>query len=311
MKSAWLFPGQGSHAVGMLDAWAEHAPVVRETLAEADETLGFAMGALIAGGPAETLEDTYNQQPALVVAGVAIARGLRAGGLVAEPSFTAGHSVGEFAALVVAGALEFPAALRLVRERARLMREAGIARPGGMAAILGLEPETVAEECAGREGVQVANDNAPGQIVISGTKEVVDAASAALRERGAKRVIPVRITVAAHSELMAPAAAAFEHVLDGVEVHDPLLPVLGNVEARPLRDAAAVRDELRRQLVSGVQWTSSMMRMLDEGVDTFAEVGPGRVLGGLAKRAARARQARVDIQSWAQPPAKSEGGTDG
>jgi [acyl-carrier-protein] S-malonyltransferase len=311
MSSAWLFPGQGSHSVAMLDAWAAVSPIVRATLAEADVALAFPMSQLIAEGPGERLHDTYNQQPALVVAGVAIARALREKGLASEPAFVAGHSVGEFAALIVAGALSFEDGLRLVRERARLMAEAGEAQPGGMAAILGLDTAAVQAVCDSTEGVQVANDNAPGQVVISGTREAVDDAAQALREVGAKRVIPVRITVAAHSELMRPAAEAFEKVLAEVAIADPRIPVVGNVEAEPMTTREAVLDELRRQLTSGVRWTGTIERMLEEGVTTFAEVGPGRVLGGLVKRVARAHEEKVDILSWAEPPTTAQGGSDG
>jgi [acyl-carrier-protein] S-malonyltransferase len=311
MSSAWLFPGQGSHSVAMLDAWAAVSPVVRVTLAEADDALAFPMSKLIADGPGETLNDTYNQQPALVVAGVAIARALREGDLASEPAFVAGHSVGEFAALIVAGALSFEDGLRLVRERARLMAESGVAQPGGMAAILGLDTAAVQSVCDATDGVQVANDNAPGQVVISGTRAAVEQASQALRDAGAKRVIPVRITVAAHSDLMAPAAEAFEKVLTEVSFSDPRIPVVGNVEAEPMTTREAVVDELRRQLTSGVRWTGTIERMLEEGVATFAEVGPGRVLGGLVKRVARAHGAQVDILSWAEPPTTAQGGNHG
>ncbi len=301
MSVAWLFPGQGSHSVGMLDAWTAASSIVGETLAEADEVLGFPISDLIAGGPQEQLHDTYNQQPALVVAGVAIARAAQADGRLEAADYVAGHSVGEFAALIAAGALSFADGLSLVRERARLMADAGRTQPGGMAAILGLERSHVEEVVRGFDSVQVANDNAPGQIVISGTQDGVTAASAALTEAGARRVIPVRITVAAHSALMAPAAAQFEQAIESVVVHTPRIPVLSNVEAQPLRDVEAVLDEMRRQLTHGVQWTASMRRLLHEGVETFVEVGPGSVLSGLIKRTARADGATIRIRSLATP----------
>lgn len=302
MASAWLFPGQGSHHVGMGQAWAARSAPARAALDQATDVLGYDLADLMANGPAEALEETSNQQPALLAASIATLRAVA--GDLETPAFVAGHSVGEYAALVAAGALDYPDALSLVQARARLMREAGTRHPGGMAAILGLDDAVVEAVCATVDAVQVGNYNAPGQVVISGTVAGVAAAGALLSQAGAKRIIPVRITVAAHSDLMAEAAAQFNARVEAVNVTDARIPVMANVSARPLSAAEDLRAEMRDQLTHAVRWTESVEAMLRAGVDTFYEVGPGTVLGGLVKRVARGfPDVAVVVHALGEPPA--------
>lgn len=286
MPAAWLFPGQGSQSVGMAAAWARASTCAADALAEAAEVLGFDLPRLIFEGPAADLDDTYNQQPALLAASVAILRA--AFDRLPEPVFVAGHSLGEYAALVAAGSLAYPDALRLVRERGRLMRQAGRERPGGMAAILGLDDATVERVCRALPEVQVANYNAPGQVVISGSNEGVGAAVEALRAAGARRVMPLPITIAAHSALMAPAAGRFAAALRAAPIGPATVPVLANLSAQPIQSVEAIRAELEGQLTGSVRWTASIQAMRAAGVDQFFEIGPGRVLSGLVKRIGQA-----------------------
>jgi len=305
MATAWLFPGQGSYAVGMGQAWAALSNGARDVFAQSADVLGFDLPRIIADGPAEVLAATDNQQPALLVTSIAILEAAAERRDLPEPDYVAGHSVGEYAALVAARALGFGDALRLVRARAELMRAAGDESPGGMAAVLGLEDALVEDVCRPITGVQVANYNAPGQVVVSGTKSGVGAAVAALESAGARRVIPVRITVAAHSQLMAPAAASLARLVDATSIQDAEVPVVANVTARPISTADEIRDELRRQLVSSVRWADSIRFMLDSGVRHFYEVGPGTVLSGLVKRIARGLPfaKEVVVVSLDAPPA--------
>lgn len=301
MSSAWLFPGQGSHHVGMATGWANRSAAARDALAEAAAVLGYDLPALMADGPAETLEETSHQQPALLVAAVAALRG--SAGTIPPPAFVAGHSVGEYAALVASGAVGYPDALRLVQARATLMREAGRRHPGGMAAILGLDDGVVEATCATVPGVQVGNYNAPGQVVISGTVDGVAQACEALQAAGAKRIVPIRITVAAHSHLMAEAAAEFNARVDALAVTDAGIPVVANVTAAPITAADDLRAEMRAQLTHAVRWTSSVETMLAAGVRTFYEIGPGTVLGGLVKRVARGwPDAEITVHALGEPP---------
>lgn len=280
--AAWLFPGQGSQYVGMAAEWSGVASIVDETLAEASDVLGFDLAGLIASGPDDALADTYNQQPAVLAASVAILRGAR--DRLPDPSFVSGHSLGEYSALVAAGALSFPDALRLVRERGRLMGQAGEASPGRMAAVLGLSDDVVESTCSGVPGVQVANYNSPGQVVISGTSKGVDTAADALTEAGARRVVALPITIAAHSELMRPVAEEFKRAVDAVALVDAAIPVVANTTALAIDERHAIRAELADQLTSSVRWSAGMRYMMSEGVTSFYEIGPGSVLAGLAKR---------------------------
>ncbi len=295
-RIAFIFPGQGSQAVGMAAAVAAASPVAAAVFAEADRALGEPLSRLAWEGPADELDRTENAQPALVAASIAILAALRerwaAEGLPEpEPAFAAGHSMGQYSALVAAGSLDLADAVRLVRERGRRMQASGGLRPGGMAAILGLDEARLPElvERASAHGVfAVANRNAPGQIVVSGERPAIEAAREIGRELGARRVVVLPVSVAAHSALMAEAADGMAHVLDRVPFADPHPPLLANADARPLADAAAARAELVEHLTRGVDWVAVVQRMTDEGVDTFIEIGPGKVLAGLVKRIAPA-----------------------
>lgn len=274
----------------MAAALAARYPSAQEIMAEADEVLGFALSALCFDGPEDVLTDTINAQPALLAASIATLRAIETAipGFPA-PAAVAGHSMGEYSALVAAKALKFPDALRLVRERGRLMKEAGSRNPGGMGAILGLEAAQVeqicTEACAATGGiVQMANDNCPGQIVISGDQPSLEHAMALAGEAGARKVVRLAVSIAAHSQLMAPAAEALRRALDTTAIEPPQTPVIGNVRARPLSSAEEIRWELAAQLTEPVRWTESMTYLVEQGVDTVVEIGPGDVLAKLMKR---------------------------
>jgi [acyl-carrier-protein] S-malonyltransferase len=276
-----------------------HYPVAAATFAEADEILGFGLSNLCFEGPEAELTDTINAQPALLMTGVALLRVLeqelgQGAALTGEaPAYVAGHSMGEYSALVASGAVGYADGLRLVRERGRLMKQAGAQNPGMMAAILGLDEAPVATICAqvaAQTGgvVQVANDNCPGQVVISGDKAGMEAAMVALGQAGARKVVPLAVSIAAHSPLMQPAAVELRAAIDATPMVDPRLPIIGNTTAHPLTTAAAIGDELTAQLTGGVRWTSSMQRALADGVTEFVELGPGEALVGMIKRIDRA-----------------------
>lgn len=302
--TAFLFPGQGSQEVGMLQELSQSYPVARETFEEADDVLSVNLSELCFQGPEELLTDTLNAQPALLTAGVAILRVLqqelaerlqqRFDGVDGGTTFVAGHSMGEYTALVAAGSLGFADGLRLVRERGRLMKLAGEQSPGMMAAVLGLEESVVAVTCreASAQGgvVQVANDNCPGQVVISGDKAGMEAAMAALFTAGARRVMPLAVSIAAHSPLMQPAAEELRAAIAATPIALPLVPVIGNTTAQPLTTVEAIQTELTAQLTGSVRWTASMQFMQNAGVTTFVELGPGDVLAGLIKRIARSAE---------------------
>jgi [acyl-carrier-protein] S-malonyltransferase len=292
--AAFLFPGQGSQTVGMGKVVAEAYPVAAAAFAEANDVLGIDLRAICFEGPEAALTDTLNAQPALLATSVALLRALAQElGDVAPASrsgqtFVAGHSMGEYTALVAAGAVSFADGLRLVRERGRLMKQAGERQPGLMAAVLGLDEEQVAKVCAeavaGGGIAQVANDNCPGQVVISGDKMGMEAAMAALAAAGARKVVPLAVSIAAHSPLMQPAAEELRQAIEATPIATPTVPVLGNTTATPLTSADAIRAELLAQLTGSVRWTTSMQRALADGVTDFIEVGPGEVLVGLMKR---------------------------
>ncbi len=288
-----LFPGQGSQHVGMAQDLADRYPVARETLLEADEVLGIGLSDLMIHGPADALTDTVNAQPALLTASVAALRALQSEmGELPRPQFFAGHSMGEYSALVAANSLSFVDGLRLVRERGRLMAEAGSAAPGLMAAVLGLDEAQVRAICAEAAAetggvVQIANDNCPGQIVISGDKAGMEQAMAALQAAGAKRVQRLEVSIAAHSPLMAPAAAHLQSAISSVTISAPIAPVIGNTTTQPLSEPATIAAELAAQLTGSVLWTGSMTGAVAAGVTAMAEIGPGAVLTGLMKRIGR------------------------
>ncbi len=290
-RTAFLFPGQGSQAVGMGKALAADHPVARQTFEEADDVLGFALSTLCFEGPEETLTATVNAQPALYVCGVAALRTLFFvwGDTIFHPACTAGHSLGEFTALTAAGALSFPDGLKLVRRRGELMRDAGSHSPGGMAALLGLDfgpAKAVCEEVSRETGgvVVVANDNCPGQLVIAGDERALAAAIEKATAAGAKRAVRLQVSIAAHSPLMARAADEFRAVLEATKFQPPMVPVIGNTQARFLTTVDDIRAELGAQLTTSVLWTDSVRAMLARGIDTFVELGSKNVLVGLLKR---------------------------
>lgn len=288
--TAFIFPGQGSQVVGMSAALAAQHRVARQTFEEADSLLGYPLSELCFEGPEEALNETSNTQPALYVAGIAALRVLyEAWEVPFQPAYVAGHSLGEFTALTAAGSLSFPDGLKLVRRRGELMRDADQRSPGGMAAVLGLEVEqieTICREAQESTGgvVVVANDNCPGQRVIAGDEEALAAAMASANAAGAKRVIRLPISIAAHSPLMKHAAAEFRGTLDSTHFHTPVIPIIGNTQAKRLTTVDEVRSELTAQLTSRVRWTDSVQAMLQAGITTFVELGSKDVLSGLIKR---------------------------
>lgn len=286
MTVALLFSPQGSQAVGMGRALAVASAEARAVFSEADATLGWPVSTLCWEGPEAELNLTRQTQPCLVATELACLAALRAAAPHLQPAFVAGHSVGEYAALVAAGVLSAPDALRLVARRGELMAETS---GGGMLAIIGLSRQVVAETVAGvgpPEAIVVANDNAPGQVVVSGTNEALAAATEALSAAGARRVIPLRVSGAFHSPAMANVADRLRAAFDGVAWRDPQIPVVSNVTAEPLTEAGAVRRLLARQVSSPVEWVASVQRMRDAGVDTFIECGPGSALTGMVRRIA-------------------------
>lgn len=287
-RTAFLFPGQGSQYVGMGQDLYEAHPEARATFDQADKVLGFALSDLCFNGPEETLNDTINTQPAIFVTSVALLRALESNRLQA-PGFVAGHSLGEYSALVAARAMDFAAGLQLVRERGRLMKEAGERSPGGMAAVLGLEAEVVNGVCrqARKEAggvIQVANYNSPGQIVISGDFRTRDVAIELAKAEGAKRVVPLAVSIAAHSPLMECIADEFRQAVEAVEFRRPAVPVVANVSAVPLGSVEAIQEELVQQLTSPVRWVESVRYMIGQGVTGFVEIGPKDVLTKLMRR---------------------------
>jgi [acyl-carrier-protein] S-malonyltransferase len=293
-RIAFVFPGQGSQSVGMGKALAEASPAAAAVLAEADDALGEPVSHLAFDGPAEQLDLTVNAQPALVAVSVAFLAALRerwaAAGIAApQPAYAAGHSMGQYSAMVAAGVISLADAVRLVRERGRQMQASGQGRSGAMAAIIGLDDARIPEMLAlgaPHGSVTVANRNAPGQIVISGDRAAVEAAVAGVRELGGRRGILLPVSVAAHSSLMAEAADGMSRVLASITFADPAIPLLANSNARPITTAAGARAELIEHLTRGVDWVAAVERMTADGVTTFVEIGPGKVLTGLIKRIA-------------------------
>jgi len=284
-KCAWVFPGQGSQVVGMGRDLYDNVPAARAAIEAADEALGLPLSRLFFNGPEDDLRQTINAQPALVTVAYACLEAARAinGEKLPEPAFLAGHSLGEYTALAVAGVIDYPTAVKLARERGRLMHEAGQQQAGAMAAILGLEEARLAGICKETDTV-MANVNCPGQIVISGGATRIEKAMEMATAAGASRVVALQVSGAFHSPLMIPAVAGMRKYLDETEFKAPAIPVIGNVTGRPLADGAAVKKELIDQLTSPVQWQRSVEYMIDEGVTTFIEFGPGRVLTGLIRR---------------------------
>ena len=286
MKLAFVFPGQGSQKVGMGADLCEGYKQARETFDEASEILGFDVAKLSFSGPAEELDLTVNTQPCLLTASVAVSRVLAADGVL--PAFVAGHSLGEYTAAVAAGALSFSDALKITRRRAELMQEAVPAGAGMMAAILGLSGSAVDEVCSGVKNgyVRAANYNCPGQVVISGETEAVREAMKLVVEKGARKAIPLQVSVPSHSALMKGAASRLAEFFlsSGIRINPPAIPLISNADAAPVSSAEEVKDALIRQLSNPVRWKEGLRAVRAVGADAFIEAGPGKVLCGLIKR---------------------------
>ncbi len=286
MSLAFIFPGQGSQAVGMLSELAAVEPLVKETFAEASEVLGYDLWKLVSEGPAEELNQTHITQPAMLSASIAVWRIWQEKG-GAMPTVLAGHSLGEYSALVAAGALDFKDAVALVAERGRLMQDAVPAGTGSMAAILGLDDAKVIEVCenaAQGEVVSAVNFNANGQVVIAGQVAAVERAVELAKEGGAKRAVMLPVSVPSHCALMKPAAELLAERLSSITIKAPQIPVINNCDVSKATDGDAIRDALVRQLYSPVRWVETIEAMASEGINTLVECGPGKVLVGLNKR---------------------------
>lgn len=287
-KLAMVFPGQGSQAVGMLAELAVQNPLIEATFAEASAALGYDLWQLTQQGPAEELNKTWQTQPALLTASVALWRVWQQQG-GRQPSWLAGHSLGEYSALVCAGVLDFVQAVRLVELRGRLMQEAVPAGVGAMSAIIGLDNDAIAKACAESAQGQIVspvNFNSPGQVVIAGHKEAVERAGAACKAAGAKRALPLPVSVPSHCALMKPAADKLALALKKLTFSVPALPIVNNVDVRAEVSPDAIRQALVRQLYNPVRWTETVQYLTGEGVEIILEVGPGKVLTGLTKRIA-------------------------
>jgi len=285
VKLAFVFPGQGSQSVGMMQGWGDRAEV-RATFAEASDALGQDMWALVTDGPADLLNQTVNTQPAMLAADIAAWRVWQAAG-GATPALMAGHSLGEYAALVAAGSLDFADAIRLVRFRAEAMQAAVPEGIGAMAAILGLDDDAVRAVCneaAAGEVVEAVNLNSPGQVVIAGNKSAVERAMALAKEKGAKRALPLPVSVPSHSSLMRPAAEKLLAHLQDVSIATPRIPVLHNTDVQSHTEADAIRAALAKQLHTPVRWVETVQALKAAGMERVIECGPGKVLAGLNKR---------------------------
>ncbi len=282
---AFIFPGQGSQFVGMGRRFYQEYDFVRDIFAAADKALGMPLTELIFQGPAEELQKTVNAQPALLTVSTAMYEIIRRAGV--RPSAVAGHSLGEYSALVAAEAIGFQDAVRLVRQRGRFMQEAVPLGRGGMLAVLGLEPEKVEEGCrraAGLGVIEAANYNCPGQVVVAGENAALDGAQPVFKELGARRCIRLQVSAPFHCSLMEPARVKLAAELSRVEIKDPAIPVVANASAGYVRTAQEVREALARQVAAPVLWEQSVRRLLADGCRLFVEVGPGQVLTGLVKK---------------------------
>lgn len=294
-KFAVVFPGQGSQTVGMLSDLGEQYDVVKSTFSEASEALGYDLWALVQNGPVEDLNETFRTQPALLAASVAIWRVWNeVGG--AQPQVIAGHSLGEYSALVCAGVIDFKQAIKLVALRGELMQQAVPAGVGAMYAIIGLDDAAIAQACedaAQDEVVSPVNFNSPGQVVIAGNKAAVERAGALCKEAGAKRALPLPVSVPSHCALMKPAADKLAEALLDIEFSTPVIPVINNVDVIAQTDPEKIKDALVRQLYNPVRWTEGVVSISEQGIEKLLEFGPGKVLTGLTKRIVKTLSAQA------------------
>ena len=293
-KFAMVFPGQGSQTVGMLAELAGNYPIVQETFKQASEVLGYDLWQLVQEGPAEELNKTWQTQPALLTASVAVYRVWQQKYPELKPEVVAGHSLGEYSALVCAGVLDFQDAVKLVELRGKLMQQAVPEGAGAMYAIIGLDNDAIINACKQAEQgevVSAVNFNSPGQVVIAGAKAAVERAAALCKEAGAKRALPLAVSVPSHCALMKPAADQLSVSLESITLKAPVVAVLNNVDVKAETDAVAIRNALVRQLYSPVRWTETVEKMAQNGVEVLVEVGPGKVLNGLTKRIVDSLQA--------------------
>ncbi|QBZ82671.1 Malonyl CoA-acyl carrier protein transacylase [Hydrogenovibrio crunogenus] len=284
MSYAFVFPGQGSQSLGMMADMAANYPIVKTTFDEASSALGYDLWDVVQNGPEEKLNQTDITQPAMLTSGIATWRAL-AEQKELSPAFLAGHSLGEYSALVAAGVMTLAQGVRLVAERGRLMQSAVPAGEGAMAAVLGLEDQQIMDICAEQDGVvEAVNFNSPGQVVIAGEKKAVDAALPAFEAAGAKRVVLLSVSVPSHCSLMKPAAEALAKELEGMTLNAPNIPVLHNASVESYQDEASIKRALIEQLYRPVQWVKTIEQMKESGVDSLYELGPGKVLMGLNRR---------------------------
>ena len=293
-KFAMVFPGQGSQAVGMLTELAEQFSIVEETFKQASEVLGYDLWSLVQHGPADELNKTWQTQPALLAASVAVYRVWQQQYPQLQPTLMAGHSLGEYSALVCAGAIDFQDAVKLVELRGKLMQQAVPEGTGAMYAIIGLDNDSIIKACQNAEQgeiVSAVNFNSPGQVVIAGAKAAVERAAVLCKEAGAKRALPLAVSVPSHCALMKPAADQLAVSLESIAVKSPSVAVINNVDVKTENDAQAIRHALVRQLYSPVRWTETVEKMATNGIEVLVEIGPNKVLNGLTKRIADNLQA--------------------